>query len=366
MRFPKTTSILATAAVVGVAALIGLPKVNSFAAHSEKQDGQLLILRGDIERLTQQQLELQSGISFYRRELDKQSKRLETQRSTINDGFGRMEDGFGRLDDSFTAIDGLRDSVAAQAVSRVSLQPSVLRANLRRDVLRPVFQVSGEEAVGSAVLVYHGFDDQGPFYLALSCFHVLRDIVDFSNADAPHAVEFDNIFDQLGGEPVTVAGRMVAENIAADLALIRIDTQLDLGQIAAIAPLRNGELVDAFTPVYTVGCPLGTSAQATRGEVTRNDWVVDGQDYWMVSSPAYFGNSGGGVFLEESHELVGIFSKIYTHGTYRPQVVTHMGLAVPLATIHAWVKEIGYGHILPSVMISDPRIEEASSAPSAE
>lgn len=366
MRFPKTTSILAMAAVVGAGALLGLPKVNSFAAHSEKQDGQLSILRSEVDRLTNQQLELQSGITFYRRELEKQAKRLETQRSTINDGFGRMEDGFVRMDDSFVAIDGLRDSVAAQSVSRAVLQPSVLRANLRRDVLSPVFQVSGEEAVGSAVLVHHGSDENGPFYLALSCFHVLRDIVDFNNTDTPHEVDFENIFDQLGDKAITVTGRMVAENVGADLALIRIDTDLDLGQIATVAPLPHGELVDAFTPVYTVGCPLGTSAQATRGEVTRNDWVVDGQDYWMVSSPAYFGNSGGGVFLEESHELVGIFSKIYTHGTYRPQVVTHMGLAVPLATIHAWVQEIGYGHILPSVEKSDPRIEEASSTPAGE
>ena len=366
MRFPRTTSILATAAVVGAGALIGLPKVNSFTAHAEKQDGQILILRDEVDRLTQQQIELQGGISYYRHELEMQAQNLEMQRSTINDGFGRMEDGFGRMNDSFVAIDGLRTSVAAQAVSKASLQPSMLRASLRRDVLRPVFQVSGEEAVGSAVLVYHGSDDKGPFYLALSCFHVLRDIVDFNNTDTPHEVEFDNIFDQLGGEAVTVSGRMLAENVAADLALIRIDTALDLGQIAAIAPLQRSELVDAFTPIYTVGCPLGTSAQATRGEVTRNDWVVDGQDYWMVSSPAYFGNSGGGVFLEDSHELVGIFSKIYTHGSYRPQVVTHMGLAVPLATIHTWVKEIGYSHILPSVEQSDPRIEEASSAPRAE
>ena len=67
----------------------------------------------------------------------------------------------------------------------------------------------------------------------------------------------------------------------------------------------------------------------------------------MISSPAYFGNSGGGVFLEETQELIGVFAKIYTHGSYRPQVVTHMGLAVPLPVLHEWLESEGYGHLLP-------------------
>jgi S1-C subfamily serine protease len=69
---------------------------------------------------------------------------------------------------------------------------------------------------------------------------------------------------------------------------------------------------------------------------------MEDEDYWMVSTPAYFGNSGGGVFLAETCELIGIFSKIYTHGTYQPQVITHMGLAVPINVIHDWLDEIGF------------------------
>lgn len=366
MRIPKSSAILACVAVVCAGALVGLPRVNDFVARTDQQEDKLGNLRGEVDRLTQQQLELQTGITFYRNQLEKQALRLDDQNSFIQNGFGRMEDGFVRMENGLGSIAGLRTTVEQQAVNAASIQPDVLRENLRRDVLRPVFQVSGEEAVGSAVLVYHGADEKGPYYLALSCFHVLRDIIDFHAVEAPHEVMFDNIFDQLGGDPVTLQGRMIAENITADLALLRIDTERELGPIASIAALPQEALVDAFTPVYTVGCPLGTSAQATRGEVTRNDWVVDGQDYWMVSSPAYFGNSGGGVFLEEGHELVGIFSKIYTHGSYRPQVVTHMGLAVPLSTIHEWVKSIGYARILPQAEAVVPRIEEASSAAKAD
>jgi S1-C subfamily serine protease len=135
---------------------------------------------------------------------------------------------------------------------------------------------------------------------------------------------------------------MIAHDAAIDLALLRIDTKLDLGRVASLAPRSRTKVIDTFTEIYTVGCPLGTPVQATSGEISREDWTMEAEDYWMISTPAYFGNSGGGVFLAETCELIGIFSKIYTHGTYQPQVITHMGLAVPIDVIHDWLDELGF------------------------
>lgn len=295
-----------------------------------------------------EQLELISGIGYYRREVERQAQLLANQREVMKESQRRMN--------------GLSDSVQATTAAVSQVDADHERARLRREILQPVFQVSGEDAVGSAVLVHRGEDEDGSYYLALSCYHVLRDIVHFEESKDPHSVLFDAIFDQLPGGEQIVQARMLAENIPADLALLRIDTELELGGVARIAPLERERVVAPFSPIYTVGCPLGTSAQATRGEVTRDDWLVDGQNYWMVSSPAYFGNSGGGVFLSEGNELVGIFSKIYTHGNYRPQVVTHMGLAVPLSTIHAWLVEVGYGELLPQdAVVVEVDVEEAST-----
>lgn len=362
MRLLKNPSFYALAAVLLGGALVGLPRVTDLTAKADQQDVQIASLEQQVFRLVNMQENLEDGIGEYRLMLDRQKHLLDVQDERIAAQENQLADGFHRLD-------GLRNSVDAQAVLAASLKPLPSlspreeREILRRDILRPVFQVSGEDAVGSAVLVHRGEDEKGSFYLALSCYHVLRDIVANDEGIDPHEVRFDNIFDQMGETEVIVQGVMVAEKIDADLALLRIDTEMDLGPIARMAPRQRKHLVDAFTPVYTVGCPLGTNAQATRGEVTRNDWRVADQPYWMVSSPAYFGNSGGGVFLEETHELVGIFSKIYTHGNYRPQVVTHMGLAVPLGTIHDWLQDIGYGHILPQKqsVAAHADVEEASS-----
>ena len=35
--------------------------------------------------------------------------------------------------------------------------------------------------------------------------------------------------------------------------------------------------------------------------------------------------------------MVGIFSKIYTHGGLRPMVVPHMGLVTPLDGVYDWL-----------------------------
>lgn len=354
----RNPSFLALAAVLVGGALVGLPRVASFSDKAEQQDGQIQYLKQEVKRLTGMQLEMQGGIVDYRAALEEQSSLILTQA-------GRLKDQESQLADGFLRLDGLRDSVNAQAVLAASapptLTPRMLRKQLRDDILRPVFQVTGDDAVGSAVLVYHGEDEQGAYYLALSAYHVLRDIVANEDGIDPHEVVFDNIFDQMEDGPVMVQGVMLGEKIDADLALLRINTDLDLGAVAQLAPLDRRNVIDAFASVYTVGCPLGTNAQATRGEITRDDWVVDEQPYWMVSSPAYFGNSGGGVFLEETHELIGIFSKIYTHGNYRPQVITHMGLAVPLETIHAWLIEIGYGFLVEKAQVEVSSAEEASA-----
>jgi hypothetical protein len=67
------------------------------------------------------------------------------------------------------------------------------------------------------------------------------------------------------------------------------------------------------------------------------------------------------VFLEETQELIGVFAKIYTHGSFRPQVVTHMGLAVPLSVIHRWLEDEGYSYLLPKATSFDlAMVEEAS------
>jgi hypothetical protein len=62
----------------------------------------------------------------------------------------------------------------------------------------------------------------------------------------------------------------------------------------------------------------------------------------MINAPTYIGNSGGGIFDGQTLELIGLFSKIYNHGSVRPTIVPHMGLVTPLAAVLDWLEEQGY------------------------
>ncbi len=293
--------------------------------------------------------------------LDQWDAALAAARSDLNASDTDLSSLRERLEQSALQVDGLRSAMHQQADGMARITgPSA--KTLRESLLMPVFQIDANESVGSGVLVWRSEDERGPYYLALSAQHVLRDLFteeeevagDSAARDAsatrttelPHTeVDIPCVFDQLLEQPVRVTARLLAENVMSDLALLEIRTDVDLGPVARLAPRDAEKRVGSFTEIWTVGCPLGTTAQATRGEVTRTDWKVGSQPYWMVSSPAFFGNSGGGVFLADTLELAGVFSKIYTHGSYRPQVVTHMGLAVPLGVLHDWLEEVGYGFL---------------------
>ena len=72
----------------------------------------------------------------------------------------------------------------------------------------------------------------------------------------------------------------------------------------------------------------------------------------MISAPTYYGNSGGGIFLADGRRLLGVFSKIYTHGRGNPVVVPHMGLCTPMSAIYAWLDAEGYGDVIPQVPLA--------------
>lgn len=359
--------------ILGLIAVVwASPRFNEVRSRLRDQDAEIRQLTSELHdmraadalRKEQESVWLHTVAEDWQDAVLKWEGSLEEARAAVERSDTDLADLRARLEQNFEQIEGLKDSVDSQR-SQLAGASAPPPASLRQRILHPVFQIDGAESVGSAVLVWRGENARGRYYLALTAQHVLRDLVGQAEEEAAEAgaelgsarptdadvdlsqIEIPCVFDQLEPEPVRVSARMIAENVLADLALLEIRTQEDLGQVARLAPRSALDRVNSFTSIWTVGCPLGTTAQATRGEVTRTDWKVGSQPYWMVSSPAYFGNSGGGVFLADSLELVGVFSKIYTHGTYRPQVITHMGLAVPLDVLHDWLTEVGYGFLVP-------------------
>lgn len=203
--------------------------------------------------------------------------------------------------------------------------------------LGPTVQLAGDTTVGSGVLLESRALPDGKYdTLLLTCWHVVRDIQ--ADAGAADAVVPVAIYSPDGSKQSTTA-RVVAANPDIDACLLRLVAQQPVAHGAWLPSRARLAAAQVFDPIVAVGCPLGNDPIPTFGNVSSLHHEVDGDHFWMISAPTYIGNSGGGIFGADDHCLLGIFSKIYTHGSLRPVIVPHMGLVTPLAEIYDWLEE---------------------------
>src|SRR5262249_51787967 len=148
--------------------------------------------------------------------------------------------------------------------------------------------------------------------------------------------------------PIEESADMLAYDEGIDLVLLRLRGDHKYPDVAKLIATADVPRVTVFTPIYAVGCPLGNDPVPTAGEISSLRNNVASHNYWMINAPTYFGNSGGGVFLAKTRELIGVFSKIYTHGSGRPTVIPHMGLATPAGAVVEFLEKNGYGFVVKS------------------
>jgi S1-C subfamily serine protease len=240
----------------------------------------------------------------------------------------------------------LATSDRVAAIDRELSTPPDLHA-MWRALVGPVVQLAGDASVGSGVLISsedHPELDGYRTYL-LTAWHVVRDIQgDPPELELPVPVQ---IYAE-DGSVRSEQARLLRHDPKLDAALLEIVTPDALHNGARLAPRSRLGQVSIFEPIVAVGCPLGNDPIPTRGEVATCHHEVDGEVYWMINAPTYIGNSGGGIFDSKTHELLGIFSKIYTHGSIRPTIVPHMGLVTPMAKIYDWLEQVGYAALVPA------------------
>jgi S1-C subfamily serine protease len=273
----------------------------------------------------------------------------------------RVEAGWNELSHM---LDGLRRSTdeSLDQIKRIDEAVAAERdvSTMWHELVGPVVQIAGDVSVGSGVrLSSQRVEDEADGTAAwrtyvLTSWHVVRDL-DEDPVDATTPIPI-YVYD-VDGNIEEVTGHLVARNVDLDSALLVIESDAAFAAGAKLAPRSVIDDVRIFDRVYAVGCPLGNDPVPTPGEISTNRHDVDGDEYWMINASTYIGNSGGGIFDADTHELLGIFSKIYTHGSLRPTIVPHMGLVSPLDDLYDWLEGSGFGEIVPP----DPARAVASS-----
>lgn len=245
----------------------------------------------------------------------------------------------------------------ADALARDERDPE----QLWRRFMGPVVQLAGDISVGSGTVLrsqpIEGRDQAWRTYV-FTAWHVVRDMQDDpSDPVTPVPVR---IYREDGSTRDEVA-HVLLRHEGMDVALLQLDSTVPVAEGALLPQPTGVEGVRTFHPIVAVGCPLGTDPIPTRGEVASTTHRVDGQHYWMINAPTYIGNSGGAVFDAESGELLGVFSKIYNHGTLRPTIVPHMGLVTPMDDVYRWLEREGWGVDAEGLLVRTDGADQAAA-----
>jgi len=196
---------------------------------------------------------------------------------------------------------------------------------LYEEVLAPVVKIRANGATGSGVVIPCPKRTGTSLYI-LTAAHVVGD----------ESTVQVYIYNYKYDSPVVTieSATVVITDTIKDLALLRIPDGQGLPMVATIYSARlapRDYTPYLFTEVYAVGCSLGFNPRPSEGIVS----AVSNTE-WEISAPILPGNSGGGVFLKSTHELIGIavWVRVY-HG----QLVTTMAGIVPINQIHNFLEK---------------------------
>ncbi|MBI4919037.1 trypsin-like peptidase domain-containing protein [archaeon] len=200
------------------------------------------------------------------------------------------------------------------------------------ETISPVIRITDGISSGSGVVVYSKPDLNNQYHtFILTVNHVVEDITpndqtrvqDFLKNGIIRGIYLPNV---------------IAKKPSADLAIIEVVAPLQM-KTAKLIPKYKINYLRLYENVCAVGCPLGYPPLPTTGILSSVNTRLEGENYWMITSPTAPGNSGGGVFLSETNELVGITSKVAGFQNPWPNLIAHMGLMVSPESIYQFLDE---------------------------
>lgn len=264
----------------------------------------------------------------------------------VSSGLGRIEDGMRREVTRLESAVGSSVHMSVSVAQKLGTIQETLRrdpAALREDLLAPTVQVRGAGGIGAGTIVHSaaaGANGAWRTY-ALTAFHVVEKAVAHEGRDEVREAVKVRIFAAAAAEPEELDADLAAYDEPRDLAVLRLRTDRPFPHVARLASRDTLRALTIFTPIYAVGCPLGHNPMPSPGEITSLVKELNGQRFWMMSAPTIYGNSGGGVFLARSHELIGLASMICVYDNFISLPVPHLGIFIPIDAVYDWLDAQG-------------------------
>jgi hypothetical protein len=239
-----------------------------------------------------------------------------------------------------------------------------IAADIAADLQEVSVTIKSKSSEGSGVII-----KRGDYNFVLTAGHVisdlrrLRQIIDPRTGSTRNIIEFDeakviqNIYEngrEVGQlEMLAVVICFSDAEYGEDIALLRI---LKSNFINASVSFYLDDMVPAVgTELYHVGSLHGHfgSNSVTTGIISQIGRIHKGKLYDQTNCTAFPGSSGGGVFIKENGECIGLLVR-GSGGTFN--------LLVPIRRIQEWAKRMNVEFVLdPSVRV--PSIEDMRKIP---
>lgn len=137
-----------------------------------------------------------------------------------------------------------------------------------------------------------------------------------------------------------VEADIVAYDKDEDLALLKLRRDKPAEAVAKLYQRGHEHELRATMGVYCVGAGLGEPPVITAGMISQFNREIDNREYWLTTALSIFGNSGGALFVEDTHEFIGVPARIAVEGGFfGSQAITHLSYAIPITRVWQFLED---------------------------
>ncbi|MEK6858112.1 MAG: serine protease [Nanoarchaeota archaeon] len=235
-----------------------------------------------------------------------------------------------------------------QKISRITLANNIrdvdeLYLKMIAPTVRVELNLEDAYGIGAGTVLYSKKKDDLVYSYILTASHVVDTDELLSSIDV-----YEYSLSQ--SKEIIYSANLIAQNKITDLAVIEVISDKEL-QVADLIPKDKVNDVKIFDRVYTVGCPTEDPPLQSYGELTNKRTLLGGGDFWRINAPIKEGNSGGGVYLENTKELIGVSIMIeedFLEHNYKNKkiflkdhevIFPHLGIIVSPTAIYDFLDE---------------------------
>ncbi len=242
---------------------------------------------------------------------------------------------------------------------------------LHERVLKPCVRVRSRRAGGSGTIIWSRANERGEYATyVITNHHVVEDSIRVverwdpvlqrsAKRDERDLVEVHLFVYRWQSRAVgstAIEAEIVAYDRDEDLALLKLRSTDAVPAVAELYPRGAESELRIGMGVWTVGCGLGEPPVLTDGFLSVFGREIEGREYWLVTAPAIYGNSGGGTYLGHAHQLIGVPARVAVVGLLGQTAVTHLSYAIPVSRVYSFLESQRFRFIY------DPSHTEESEA----